>query len=325
MYQLELHKWQFIFAKHALIWLLRIRILPEFVAYYFESLAIDKKRMWNKLTLTPFLGFVFFAALSFNAVAKDIVIVNVGESPDDKRILYKNELVRLALEITKEKYGDYEIVSNQHVMNITRAFRELETGENLTLTFAHNRQEFEEKALPIPISIRSGLDSYRLLVVKKGEESKFAAVKTIEDLKEFRVGLSPNWTTYNIMKRHGFEVVDAPYYNSMLSMLENNRFDFMPRALNEVYDELDTYKPIGDGLVVLPDLVLYIPSMSYMFVSRQQPRLYERLRTGLHALKVNGDLTKLSDKYFKRSINKAKIQNRRIITLSRSGIPYDFD
>jgi hypothetical protein len=99
-----------------------------------------KKRLVNKLTLTPFLGLVFFAALTFNALAKGIVIVNVGESPDDKRILYKNELVKLALESTKEKYGDYEIVSNNQVMNITRAFRELETGENLTLTFAQNRR-----------------------------------------------------------------------------------------------------------------------------------------------------------------------------------------
>lgn len=281
-----------------------------------------KKQLVNKLTLTPFLGLVLFAALTFNALAKDIVIVNVGESPDDKRILYKNELVKLALEITKEKYGDYEIVSNNQVMNITRAFRELETGENLTLTFAHNRQEFEEKAIPIPINIRSGVDSYRLLVVKKGEESKFAEVKSVEDLKAFRVGLNPHWTTFNIMKRHGFEIVDTPYYSSMLNMLENNRYDFIPRALNEVYDEIEAYEPIDDGLVVLPDIVLYIPSMSYMFVSREKPRLYERLNTGLHALQVNGELAKLSNKYFKGFINKAEIQNRRIITISRSGIPY---
>ena len=283
------------------------------------------KRLRNKLTLTPFLGLVFLAVLSFHTAAKDIVIVNVGESPDDKRILYKNELVKLALEITKEQYGDYEIVSNKQAMNISRAFRELETGDDLTLTFAHNRQEFEEKAVPIPISIRSGVDAYRLLVVKKGEESKFADVRTVEDLKKFRVGLSPNWTTYNIMKRHGFEIVDAPYYSSMLNMLENNRYDFIPRALNEVYDEVAAYKPIEEGLVILPDIVLYIPTMSYMFVSPKKPRLYERLNTGMHAIQVNGDLAKLSDKYFKGFIEQAKIQNRRIITISRSGIPYKFD
>lgn len=117
------------------------------------------------------------------------------------------------------------------------------------------------------------------------------------------------------MAENGFEIVDTPNYASMFRMLELGRFDFMPRALNEVYDELAVYEPLDDGLEIMPNIALYIPSVSYMFVSHKQPRLFQRLNSGLHAMRINGDLAKLTDKYYKNAITRAKIQNRRIITI----------
>lgn len=258
---------------------------------------------------------------SFETLATDLVIVNVGESENDSRIHFKNELVKMSLDITKDTYGDYKIVENKQRMNISRAFRELEKGETLTLTFAHTREEFEDKALPIRVPVRKGLDSYRLLMVRKGEEQIFAEIQDIEDLKQYVVGLSPNWSTYQIMQNHGFRIADATIYSSMFKMLESGRFDFIPRALNEVYAELESYQPTGKGLAIVPDIVLYIPSASYMFVSPAKPRLFQRLNSGLHALNVNGQLNALIDKYNKVHIEKAKIQGRRVISIEHSNVP----
>jgi hypothetical protein len=220
---------------------------------------------------TPFcncaLIMLLFLFVSTPATAIDIVTVNVGESENDTRVLFKNELVVNALELTKEEYGDYKIVENPNRMNIARAFRELQSGKNLSLTFAHTRPEFEQMARPVRVSIRSKVDSYRLLVVKKGQSAKFKDVKTLNDLAQFTIGLSPNWSTYKIMQENGFTIVDTPIYNSMFRMLEQGRFDFMPRAVNEVYDELALHKPVNEGLEIVPELALFIPSNSYMFVS----------------------------------------------------------
>ncbi|MBF7074957.1 transporter substrate-binding domain-containing protein [Glaciecola sp. MH2013] len=253
---------------------------------------------------------------AFNTIAVDVVTVNVGESETDKRILFKNELVRQALEITKEEYGEYKIVANPMRMNINRAFRELEIGTNLSLTFAHTRKEFEDRAFPVRVPIRQGVDAYRLLVVKKGRELLFESIESLDDLKKLRVGLSPAWATYKIMKDEGFDIVDAPVYKTMYNMLELERFDYIPRAINEIYDEIELYKPRQDGLAIVPGIALHIPSTSYMFVSHKQPRIYQRLNSGLHAMNLNGDLSALTDKFFKTSIKKAALQNRRIFSLN---------
>ena len=300
--------------------------------YWFYGLSKTFLNVWmpqnaqpsqTKLLRTLFVcrfSFLMFVLsfFSFQSNAIDIVTVNVGESKDDSRILFKNELVKLALDITKEEYGEYKIVTNPNRMNIARAFRELEKGKNLSLTFAHTRPEFEQMANPIRVSIRGGIDSYRLLVIRKGQQALFNGVKTLEDLQQRKVGLSPNWTTHKIMAENGFNIVDTPNYASMFRMLEQGRFDFMPRAINEVYDELALYKPIDEGIEVLPNIALYIPSVSYMFVSRSQPRIFQRLNSGLHATSINGDLSKLTDKYYKTFITRAKLQNRRIITIQSS-------
>ncbi len=272
-------------------------------------------------SLLTCIGVLFLIATTAQVNAKDRVIVNVGESPDDSRIFFKNELVKLALELTKERYGEYEIVENTQRMNISRAFRELEKSNSLTLTFAHTREELEKNALAIRVPLRRGIDSYRLLVVRKGEEIALSKIKTIEELKQYKVGLSPNWSTYKIMQKNGFEIVDASIYSAMFLMLERERFDFVPRALNEVYDEMEHHQAEKDGLAIVPDIALYIPSVSYMFVSPNEPRIYQRLNSGLHAMSINGQLQNLIDKYYKDSVQKANIQNRRIISVEHSEIP----
>ncbi|TRY29926.1 amino acid ABC transporter substrate-binding protein [Aliiglaciecola sp. M165] len=280
-----------------------------------------EKELTKPLCFFAYISLLMIASIPSLVNAKDIVIVNVGESPQDNRIFFKNELVKLALEITKETYGEYEIVENSQRMNISRAFRELEKGENLTLTFAHTREEFEQKALVVRVPLRRGIDAFRLLVVKKGQEKNFSNIKSLEELKPFKVGLSPNWSTYKIMQENGFDIVDSPNYATMLKMLERGRFDFVPRALNEVYDELKRYQAVSDGLVVVPDIALYIPSVSFMFVSPKEPRIFQRLNSGLHAMSINGQLQDLLDKYHRDSVLKAKIQNRHIITLEHSEFP----
>lgn len=282
------------------------------------KLVIPIKSVPPKLLLTFLLSFSFVSDL----IALDVVTVNVGESSDDQRIHFKNELVKRALEITSEQFGPYKIVENTNRMNITRAFSELEKGENLSLTFAHTREEFEQMALPVRVPIRQGIGSYRLLLVRAVDEARFDDVSTLSELKEFKVGLSPGWSTYSIMKENGFEIVNASDYKSMFRMLQNSRYDFLPRALNEVYGELERNKTSqSTRLAVLPNIALYIPSASYMFVSKKQPRIYERMNTALHAMSINGDLARLTDKYYKEFINKAELHKRKIITVHHSNLP----
>ncbi|MFT6270378.1 MAG: hypothetical protein ACJAVV_003212 [Alphaproteobacteria bacterium] len=88
------------------------------------------------------------------------------------------------------------------------------------------------------------------------------------------------------------------------------KHELVKRALEitkEEYGELGQYKPLGKELAVMPKLVLCIHLASYMFVSPKQPRIYQRLNSGLHALNINGKLSDTADKRYKEFIELAKI------------------
>ena len=101
-------------------------------------------------------------------------------------------------------------------------------------------------------------------------------------------------------------------------MLNNDRFDYFPRAIYEVYDELENRQNILKDIVVEPTLALYIPTASYVYVSHEKPRIAQRLKYGLQQMVKNGELKVLFNKYYKEDIIRADLQNRKIIKIKNS-------
>lgn len=256
------------------------------------------------------------------AHAIDIVKANIGESTLDQRIHFKKRILTKALDLTRGAYGDYEIKIKKYYMNSDRSFVELKTGKNINVYFALTRKDMESIGTPIRIPVRRGLVSYRLLLINKGTEHLFKNVETLDDLKNIRVGIDTAWATYKTVFHHNFNVVPVADYDSMFNMLSRKRFDYIPRSINEIFDELDRHSSKNFKFSIEPSLVLYLPSATYIFVSNKSPRIAQRLHLGLNMMVDNGDLEKIFDEFFSDQLIKADLKNRKVIYIPNPYLPF---
>ena len=104
-------------------------------------------------------------------------------------------------------------------------------------------------------------------------------------------------------------------YEGLFLMLNNQRFDYIPRAIYEVYDELEAQESILKDIVVEPTIALFIPTKTYLYVSPKNKRLVKRLQSGLHELVTSGELKEILHKYYASDIKRAKLNKRKMITI----------
>ncbi len=253
--------------------------------------------------------------------ATDVVKAYIGESTQDRRNVFKRKILKQALENTKDDYAEYQIEYHSYYMNPKRGFYELLTGETVNAYFALTLDRWEEMAIPIKIPVRRGLVSYRLLLVNKKNLGIFKGVRSAEQLKQLRAGLNDGWTTYEIMNSQGFEIVKLNDFEGMFNMLQVNRYDYLLRGVNEVFGELEMRKERNPSLVLEPNLAVYIPSATYIFVSKKAPRIARRLREGLQKMVENGQLEALFNEFYKENLLKAELHKRTIIKLNNPTLP----
>lgn len=255
------------------------------------------------------------------STSKDLVLVNKRHSDKDTRSIYPYEVLDKALAISVERYGDYEVQVADHLLPNNRTIDMLVDGEFLNVVMVVTTQEWEDKTLPIRIPLRKGVLAYRLLAVKESDAHKFAQIKSVADLQKFTVGLHRNWATWEIMNHKGFLVGSGYSYEALFGMLNKGRFDYLPRGVHEIFDELEVRKNDFPELVVAPNIALYIPAPFYMFVSPKHPRLAERLTWALEKMVAEGILDSIFDRHFRDSIVKAKLCERIILNLGNPLLP----
>lgn len=252
------------------------------------------------------------------AHAVDSIKVHTSALSEDKRRMHKDEVLRRALEISKKSYGTFTLEFVNIELPTTRALRSLETGQLINVFIAAASNKWDNIAIPIKIPVRLGQLSYRLLLVNQSHLDKFKAINSLADLKKLIAGSQKGWTLNEVLNAADIDVVTGSNFEGLFLMLNNDRFDYFPRAIYEVYDELENRQNILKDIVVEPTLALYIPTASYVYVSHEKPRIAQRLKYGLQQMVKNGELKALFNKYYKEDIIRADLQNRKIIKIKNS-------
>lgn len=255
------------------------------------------------------------------SLAVDVIKVNLGQIEDDVRTHFKMELLRTALSLTQDKYGPYEIIPTAVLTRTSRAILEVNSGKKTNVFIALTTNTWEEKTIPIRIPVRRGILNYRLLVTHKDNLEKFAQIKSYDDLKQYEMGLLSGWATAEVMEKHSLKVSNYNAYSGLFYMLETKRIDYIPRGINEVYDELDFYRSNMKNLVVVPNVALYIPAPTYVFVSPNAPRIAKRLKEGLSMMVENKKLEEIFNRFYAEKIAKADLASRTIIKIDNPLLP----
>lgn len=292
----------------------------------FNSLCVDKmqvsksalKVQKNKSFLATLLISVTLIITPPYSHAIDIVKVVAPQSGVGKSMAYKSEILSKALDITTAEFGPYVINSLPLTMNPQRAISEIQTGKLMNVAIIAANKEWDSRALPINIPIRGGTLSYRLLLVNKKNESAFSKVKTLNDLKRLTAGQQSFWTTTQLLRNTGSNVVSVLNVESLFEKLKYRHIDYIPRAIYEAFDELSIRSYLFDDLVIEPNLALYIPMVSYLYVSPSEPKLAERLRVGLTELAESGELKRTFNLYYQSDIARSNLAQRHIIEINNA-------
>ncbi len=247
-------------------------------------------------------------------LAADVIHIPPPESTQDRRYDYSEKLLRMALDKTKAQFGATEVAYGPK-MSRERVLRELERGALVQVADAPTRPDFEEKLLPVRIPLRKGLLGYRLLLIQQKDKEKFAAVRSLDDLRALRAGSGTQWAITQVFEQSGFKLTKNIDYEGLFLDLSTSQSDYLPRGVNEIFDEFDARTLRYPKLAIEESLVLYVPLPSYFFVTPTQPELARRIELGLEIMLRDGSFEKLFQDYHADMIKRARLQDRRVLEL----------
>jgi hypothetical protein len=244
-------------------------------------------------------------------------VVKYNQSPQDPNGYYAAKMIKLALEHVDRKY-EHQIVEGG--LTQVRMVEDTLNG-TLDVMWAGTSVELEQTLQPIRIPLYKGLLGHRVLIIRKGEQSKFDHIKTLEDLRQVKLGQGTSWVDTQILESNGLNVIKTMKYQNLFYMLDGGRFDAFPRAVFEPFSEVE--KNPGLNLTVEQNLMLVYKMDFYLFVNKNNKQLAKDLEQGLNAAIADGSFEKvfLSSPNVQEAVQKGNLKNRTIIYLNNPVMP----
>lgn len=274
--------------------------------------------MCIKLNLTKTLqcGIFVLATIVTPLVAAETKTV-VTNMKSNVQTDYMNGLLKLALSYSDKKYI---FSTTTEVYSRPRVVESVKSGV-ISVMWGGTSEEMERDFIPIRIDAYRGLMNHRLLFIRQGDQARFDNIKTLEDLKQIRLGQGRSWQDASILESAGLNVVKTTKKPSLYHMLDGGRFDAFPRGANEVWTELSAFPDLK--LTVEKKLVLIYPLPTYFFVTNKDPELAKDIEFGLESAIEDGAF----NKYFygspevQEALEKADLGNRRAIRINNPYLP----
>jgi Bacterial extracellular solute-binding proteins, family 3 len=252
------------------------------------------------------------------AFANEVITYPAPETSTDQRSVYALQLLQLAID---ESGVPYRLASSQQPTRQNRAFREVAKGKDLRIAWAmtSTEREADPGLRPIRIPISKGLIGWRLPLVQKDRAETIGQIREAAQLRHLTAGQGLDWPDLPILKVNQLPVVGVSSYPQMFTMVAKGRFDYFPRSVIEIDDELKTNEALG--LAVAPGWVLHYKTADYFFVNRQDTKLAADLTRGLEKALANGRFDKLFQKHYGPAIARYQLGQRRVIELDNPLLP----
>ena len=265
----------------------------------------------------------FLLMLLATPLSAEMVIRHLsGESAVDARNEYFLAVLELALEKTATQ-GPWKLEPAEHSVPQSLALERLSNNDGIEVVWSMTSIEREQQNRAIRIPLMKGLMGYRLLIIRAEDQQWFRRLQTIDELRELRAGQGHDWPDTEILRANGLAVEGEEDYESLFSLLQQGRFDYLPRAINEPWEELAARPDMG--LMVEQGLLLYYPTAEYFFVNKKNTALAERLEKGLRLAIEDGSFDKLFREHpiNANAFGKANLLHRRVIRLDNPLLPKD--
>lgn len=235
---------------------------------------------------------------------------------DEFRSIYALAQLQLAL----DKAGSsLRLEPSHYSMEQERALVNLEHNDRLDVAWSMTSIEREQRLLPVRIPLDKGLFGWRIALLPKDRAQLLKDVRNLDDLRQFSAGQGHDWPDSEILRAHDLPVRVSSSYGSLFRMLQAQRFDYFPRSVIEIRDELE--QPRAKQLVVDPHVLLHYPTAMYFFFSRKRPELAETVRIGMEKAIADGSFEQLFQQHFAASLQRAQLDQRQLIELHNPLLP----
>lgn len=238
-----------------------------------------------------------------------------SESNTDPRKQYCFVILQMALQ---RAGGTYVARLSEFRMPQARAMLRLQRGEDIQVFCSMTTAEREQVMLPITIPIDKGLLGWRLLLINKEQQDRWARNMPTAEIKALRAGQGSDWPDTGILRSNGYSVYATSSYDSLFKMLGSKRIDYIPRSVSEVWDEADFHRK---ALSVEPTLALRYTTATYLFVRKGDTALAAAITSGLEIMIKDGSFEKVFQHHFGSMIKRSRLRERRVIELPNPYLP----
>lgn len=295
--------------------------------------AIKIPTIWNKTVQSgfvrglAFLGSVLLSLTAARAFCESGLPIKVKYLPPSSlspdRQNYEAQVIRAALDVTVTNYGPYEFSTwDGEDMNLVRGVREISRGEVVNIATNPLSSELIDEGIEvITIPLMKGLLGYRALVVRRADLERIGNIHQFDDFRKLKVGQLHYWSDIAVYEANDFEVVKGASIEVLFSMLDRERFDYLPLGVGEIDKIFATQKEHFPDLAILPGTYLYYPFPVYTYVCRCEPKLAERIRAGLKKIQNNGELERIFSTRFGAAMKKIHSPDSQIFKMENSLIP----
>ena len=204
--------------------------------------------------------------------------------------VYFPQLLRLALEKTRAE-GPFQIVQIDQNLTSPRQAIELRNNGIINLMWDGSNRQRETELWPVRVPLLRNLNDYRVFLIRAEDSERFAAIRTLDELRALKAGAGVNWPSTDILRANRIPVVTSIAYEYLFPMLRAKRFDYMPRGVYEAYHEQRANAK--QNLAIEQTIFLHYPVPFYFFVSRENSALGKRVERGLRMAIKDGSSDKL--------------------------------
>jgi len=252
------------------------------------------------------------------AAPRDGVMTYIHHPPEsarDVRYVYQWEVLRTALEKTRPQWGEYRLVAGEVMTERRQAYELRNATGSLTVMYLGTTPDFERELVPVRIPVDRSLGGYGIFLVRAGEQARFDAVRTLDDLRQFTYGLGLGWIDVEILRAGGFKVVTGSSYEGLFEMLVNRRFDVFLRGAVEILDEYEQHRKELSDLRIEESLLLYYPLPMYFWFAKtpEGQRLAQRVDEGMRRMLTDGSYDAIFDRYQRAKIERLHLKTRTIL------------
>ncbi len=254
-----------------------------------------------------------------STAAPFVVTYRSSQSESDTRNQYDIALLNLALEGTKDEFGEYELTSSGR-MNTARAIQMMTTNErpNFFVNLGYESQ-LNKNLIHTNFPLNRGILGYRICFISPQAKAKLPNPPQLSDLKQLVHGQGTGWSDISILRSNGFQVVESSSYEGLFLMVANNHIDLFCRGVNELHDEFISHKHIRN-LTYDETFALVYPLPRFFYTNKENNAALERVNSGLKRAYEDGSLLKLWQETYQKSLDFSQLDKRTLIYLENPNV-----